>query len=186
MNPDRVGLTKIRANDNFSQMTFKNKILVALFIAVLVLLVYVVRRSLNTQQLKLNPTPTPSVEQKIEQKFNVAIPDNLEKAILRDVGGEEFGGIATRKYSKGKFNLTILASLPDPKALTFYEAWISKGKEGDKGYLVIPVGKLRVAKGGWLVDFNSTKNYTDLTAVLISLEEKVGNTPEKRILEGSF
>lgn len=179
-------MTKSRGGDNFSGMTSKSKILAGGAVALLLIAIYVLSGRLNSSQLKLNPTPTPTVEQKIEQKFNVAIPDNLEKAILKDTEGGESEGIATRKYLTGKFNLTVLAALPDPESQNFYEVWIAKGKVADKDYQVIPVGKLRIAKGGWLVDFNSTKNYSDFNSVIISLEKKIAKAPEKIILEGSF
>lgn len=167
-------------------MTSKSKILAGAAVGILLIIIYVLSGRFNTPQLKLNPSPSPTVEQKIEQKFNVAIPDNLEKAILKDVSGGESEGIATRKYLSGKFNLTVLAALPDPENPNFYEVWIAKGKVGDKDYQIIPVGKLRIAKGGWLVDFNSTKNYPDFNSVIVSLEKKITKIPEKIILEGSF
>jgi len=76
--------------------------------------------------------------------------------------------------------LTILAGLPDPKTGYFYQGWIVNGTT------YLSLGKLRVAKGGYLVDFRSTTNYSNIKNVVVTLEKVFNNTPETRILEGSF
>jgi hypothetical protein len=45
---------------------------------------------------------------------------------------------------------------------------------------------MKQAKGGWMIELQTKTNYSDYKKVVISLEEKADNTPEKRILEGSF
>jgi hypothetical protein len=129
----------------------------------------------NSRKVKTAlPTPTPSVEQKVTEKFGgLIIPFDVDKADLSDVSGGEGLGIVTRKFANGKFELTILADLPDPKAGTFYQAFLFKDSSP------ITLGALKVAKGGYMVDFTSSKDLSDYKKVVVALEGK-------NILEGSF
>ena len=51
---------------------------------------------------------------------------------------------------------------------------------------VIPTGKLLLEKGGYILEFQSTKDYSSYKKVVVSLEKRLGKSPEKNILEGSF
>jgi len=120
------------------------------------------------------PLPTPTVEQKVTNKFGgLTIPADVDKADLNDVSGDGGLGIATRKFANGKFELTVLADLPAPKGGATYKALLYKGSS------VISIGFLRVAKGGYLVDFTSQTNYSDYDKVVVT-------SGGKNILEGSF
>lgn len=129
---------------------------------------------------------TLSVEDQIEDKFKYDIPDDVEKAELRDVSGGDSSAIATKDYSENKFSSTLLADLPDPDDGYFYQAWISKGEEGSEGYQILSLGKLYVAKGGWMLDYSSIKDYSDFEKVVITREKVFDSTPEVKVLEGSF
>lgn len=132
------------------------------------------------------PLPTPSIEEKIERTFNLEIPDNLERADLRDVSGGTGSGIATRKYEGGRFTHAALADLSDPAVGYFYEGWLVRGKEGDANFAFISTGKMRVAKGGYLLEFNSSTDYSTYSGVVVTLERVDDKKPEAHILEGSF
>ncbi|KKQ24958.1 MAG: hypothetical protein US62_C0036G0019 [Candidatus Woesebacteria bacterium GW2011_GWA1_37_8] len=129
---------------------------------------------------------TLSVEDKIEDKFKYQIPDDVEKAELKDITGGDASAISTRKFENNKFTSTILADLPDPVPGSFYQGWLVKGEEGKDDYAILSLGKLTVAKGGWMLDYSSTSNKTDYSKVLITLEKKFDTTPETKVLEGSF
>jgi len=129
---------------------------------------------------------TLSVEDKIEDKFKYQIPDDVEKAELKDVAGGDASAISTRKFENNKFTSAVLADLPDPATGSFYQGWLVKGEEGKEGYAVVSLGRLQVAKGGWMVDFSTATNYSDYDKVLITLEKTFDKTPETKILEGSF
>lgn len=121
------------------------------------------------------PESTPSiqqVEQSIEDKFKFVVPDNIEKAQLKDITGGDGSGIATRTE--------ILVDLPDPEPGTFYQAWL----ENANGKL-LSLGKLNEAKGGWLIQYNGAA-YPTYNKVVISQEKVVDGTIEERVLEGSF
>ena len=155
-----------------------------IILAVVAGIIYFVRRP-KTTPIE-TPVATPSFEEQFENKFNTQIPDNLDKAELKDITRQGGSGLATRNYENGIFNLTVLADLPDLEPNDFYEVWLSRGTAGQNNYSLISIGSLQIAKGGFLLDFNENKNYSDYQNVIISLETKLNTSPEKIILEGSF
>jgi hypothetical protein len=136
-------------------------------------------RQRQTTQEELKVPQTLSVEDQIEEAFNFEIPEDVDKAELSDVSGGSATAIATRKYEDGKFTHAVLADLPDPE-VGHYEGWLVKEDE------LVSTGEFRVAKGGFLLEFESGTDYTDHKDVIVSLEETRDATPEKHILEGSF
>ena len=147
-----------------------------LVLVVLAGVVYWVRKPKVVPQVESQP----SVEQKIEDSFKLQIPEDVDKSELSDVSGGSSSGIATRKFENGKFSHSVLADLPDPESGKFYQGWLVKGDD------MVSTGRLNVAKGGYLLEFESVTDYSDHKGILVTLEEKSDNTPEKHILEGSF
>lgn len=131
------------------------------------------------------PTPTSSPQEKIEEVFNYTIPEDVEKVELKDLTNSGANGIATRKYENNKFEFVILADLEDPKE-GFYQGWLTKGKEGEVGFSYVKLGNLRLAKGGYILEFESPTDYTSYSQVLVTLEKVNDTKIEKRVLEGSF
>lgn len=127
-----------------------------------------------------------SVEDQIEDKFKYTLPDDVEKAELKDVTGGDASAVTTRKFENNKFTSTILADLPDPESGSFYQGWLIKGEEGTDDYRIASLGKLTVAKGGWMLDYSGATNYSEYDKVMITLEKKFDLTPETKVLEGSF
>lgn len=130
--------------------------------------------------------PTPVSEEKIEKSFNLTIPEDVDKVEMNDVSGGDASGVATRKYENGNFSHMVLADLSDPEAGTFYEGWLVKGKMGDEDFAYISTGRMVVAKGGYLLEYKSSTDYSDYTGVVITLEKVNDKKPETHILEGSF
>lgn len=132
----------------------------------LVILVILVTSVLLIKKARVNklqaiPSPTPSVEQRVSNKFGgLTIPDDIDKAELTDVSGGNAFGIATKGM--------VLADLPEPGDGNFYQVWEETG-----GRLTL-LGKMRIAKGGYLFEGKITGS-----KVIVTLGEK-------RILEGSF
>lgn len=142
--------------------------------------VLVLRNAKNKKASKV-PSPTPSIGEQITNKFGgIALPSNADKVDLTNVSGGLGIGEAARVYENGRFDLTVLADLPEPKAGYFYQAWIVK----DNVYLSL--GRLRIAKGGYLTDFVSGRDYSDYKKVVVTEERVFDSTPETYILEGSF
>ncbi|EKE05694.1 MAG: hypothetical protein ACD_19C00182G0022 [uncultured bacterium] len=123
---------------------------------------------------KVLPSPTPveiSYQEDFENKFKFDIPDNANTLELKDVSGGNGRGLATNKE--------ILADVENPQSGYFYQGWI---EDNDK---LTSLGKLIEAKGGWILKFPEISN-TNNKKIIISLENKLDNKIEKRILEGSF
>jgi hypothetical protein len=156
---------------------------VAIGLSVLVLLIaaaLIIRRVKNAK-IQSVPIPTPGFQQDLGEKFpGLTIPSNADKTSLTDVSGGTGAGETFRTYQDGKFALTIAADLPTPQAGYFYQGWIKK----DSDY--VSVGKLELAKGGYLLDFSSDTNYSDYNSVIVTSEKVNDKNPETHLLEGSF
>lgn len=135
---------------------------------------------------ELTVPQTLSTEDTLEQKFGLTLPEDVDRAELKDVTGGDASGIATRKFENGRFTHTVLADLPDPAQGSFYEGWLVRGKEGDENFAFISTGKMKLAKGGYLLEFESTTDYSAYNNVVITQEKVFDATPETHILEGSF
>jgi hypothetical protein len=145
-------------------MRFKN-ILVTLLI--LILLIAGVLFILKKARLKNTsvPSPTPSIEQKIESKFkNLIIPEDAERVELKNVSGTEGYGMATKSE--------ILADLPEPLVGQKYKVWLEKDGK------TVLLGNMTEAKGGWILNYNSS-NYPGYNKIIVTLNDA-------HILEGSF
>jgi hypothetical protein len=174
-------------------MNWKN-LLALSFIAIAV--------GIGTRQLKkvmpsppieiLTPTPTISlkevkgVKEELEIKINRSLAIDAQQAILRDVAGFNSQGIATRKFSDRKFELTILADLPQPDKNHTYQSWLVRGSPDSPEFNLISTGQLLPRKGGWVVDFIDNNNLISYAGVVVTMETIQDQTPEKHILEGSF
>jgi hypothetical protein len=157
-----------------------NKRDIVIGLVVLMLLVGIVfwlRRRTKQPTLKL---PSPSVEEKLEESFKIEIPEDVEKVVLNDIAGSNASGIATRKFENGRFVHAILADLPDLKKGSFYQGWLVKEEE------FVSTGRMRVAKGGYLLEFKSGTDYSDYKKVVVTREKLLDNTPEEHVLEGNF
>ena len=129
---------------------------------------------------------TLSSEQIFEEKFNIQIPEDADKAELKTVGDLDGSGIAIRKFEEGKFTHSVLVDLPDPEQGYFYEGWLAKGEEGEENYAIVSTGKLRLAKGGWMLDYTSAIDLSDHSKVIVSLEKTFDRNLESKVLEGDF
>jgi len=169
----------IRFSSGILRIMRKKDILTGLIVVLVIAgVIFAVRRAKTP---KLLVTPTPSTEESIENSFNLTIPEDVDKVDLKAVSDVEGMGIATKKFKDGKFSHTVLADLPDPSDNMFYEGWLSN-TSGDS----VSTGKMRLAKGGYILEFESAKDYSQYNKVTVTLEKTFDKVPEKRILEGSF
>lgn len=166
-------------------MRTRDIIIGAIVLIVLISGVLIIRRARNRSAVL--PTSTPTIAERVQKSFNgLIIPSDRENVDLNDVTGGEGIGVASRKYSGGTFSLTIMADLPEPKSRYFYQGWIIRGNLGDNDFSYVSVGSLRLAKGGFIADFSSAKDYSDFKKVVVTLEKVNDATPEGNVLEGSF
>lgn len=164
-------------------MQRRDLIIGATVLIVIAIIVFFIQR--RRQEVITTPTPLPTTsveqtEQNIEDKFKVDIPQNVDKADLKDIKGTGFSGIATREFKNGVFDMTILADLPDPDSGRFYQVWVRKNNETKL------LGTMRVAKGGFLLDISSREDLTSFNEVVVSEESKSDNQIENTVLQGSF
>lgn len=123
---------------------------------------------------------TQDLEKGFEAGMGIEVPEGIEKTTLTDVSGAAGTGMATRKFEKGVFEHTAMASLPEPGVGKYYEGWLVR--DGD----FFSTGKMKEIKGGWYLELSVDKDYSDYNQVVVTLEEKDDSQPEKHILEGSF
>lgn len=158
----------------------KRDIVIGLVVLALLTGVIYWRQRIKKPEEEIKIPQTLSTEDKIEEKFRVQIPEGVDKAELKDITGGTSSGIATRKFEAGTFELGILADLPMPEVDKFYQGWARKDDE------FLSLGKLIIAKGGYILDFKSSADYSDYNKVIVSLEKSLSEKPDKTILEGSF
>lgn len=151
----------------------RKEIFVGIFVILVILgIVFGVKKAKETKVKPLN-IPTPSVTQELENRFNLSISDNVEKINLQAASGFEGVGIATRKFANGIFSHMVIADLTELTSGS-YQAWLIKDENTE-----ISTGTLKLAKGGYLVEFTSKTDYSDYKKVEVRLGESI-------ILSGSF
>jgi len=129
---------------------------------------------------------TLSVEDQLEEQFKFDIPEDVDKTELKDVAGVGASAIATRDYKDGKYTHAALVDIADPALGSFYQGWIAKGEEGSDDFSLVSTGQLKLVKGGWMIEFESSTDYSDHDKILITQEKTFDSTPEDKLLEGSF
>lgn len=157
------------------------------FIILVVLLggAYLLRRPSTPTQAPSVSNEIEEVERDIFEKFNVDIPEDVEKTVLSDVTGGNSSAVATKQDTDGQFIYTILADLPDLQSRNFY-GWFVPLEDGKLDYERALVGGMRQAKGGWLLELESSKDVGSDARVIVSTAKTANNTPEDVVLEGSF
>ena len=135
-------------------------VLVAIIAGVLIL-----NKKIKVNKLPV-PSATPSIQQKIESKFQgLKVPSGEASIELKDVSGKGGMGVATKSE--------IMADLPDLGEGQLYQGWL----ENSSGKTVL-LGNLKMAKGGWILDYSSSK-YPGYNKIIVT-------QGTAHILEGSF
>src|SRR3989344_9033975 len=151
----------------------------------LVGVIYYRQKTRPSEEMRV-PETLSSTEEVLEEKFNVNIPDDVDKAELKDISGGSSTGIATRDFENNTFTHSVLADLPDPQDGKFYAGWLVRADVGSENFSQVSTGRMILAKGGWMLNFESKIDYSDHGKVVITEEERSDATPEKYILEGTF
>lgn len=151
----------------------RKEIFIGLFVILVIIgIVFGIKKAKEAKVKPLN-IPIPTVTQELESKFKLTIPDDVEKINLQATFGFEGASVATRKFASGVFSQMIIADLPAPESGN-YQAWLIKDDNTK-----ISTGTLRLAKGGYLLEFTSNTDYSDYKKVEVKLGENV-------VLLGSF
>ncbi|MEK7061385.1 MAG: anti-sigma factor [Patescibacteria group bacterium] len=151
----------------------RKEIFVGLFVILVIIGIIFGVKKAKDAKVKPLVIPTPVETQQLENKFNVTIPSDVEKINLQAAFGFEGMGIATRKFANGTFSHIVIADLPQP-ASGSYKAWLIKDDTTK-----ISTGVLRLAKGGYLLEFTSNTDYSNFKKVEVKLGERI-------VLSGSF
>lgn len=103
-----------------------------------------------------------------------------QRAILVDV---KYGGkaraVVTRSYGGGLYILSVTATLPDPKNVS-YQVWVVGGGE------VIPIDYMSGSGTTWSLDLRSSDQYSNYDGIWITLERSKDEIAEEHVMEGSF
>lgn len=124
------------------------------------------------EQVELPVPDTLSVEDILQDRFDIQIPEDAERAELTDRTDGDASAIAIRSFEQGMFEFTILADLPDPETGS-YTVRVTRDDD------VLGLGTLSLAKGGYMLNYQSQSDLTQYNLVQVLLGSEV-------VLEGSF
>lgn len=117
-------------------------ILVGFIILVVAISAVILIKRNSANKIKPLVINTPSTESKIKNTFkNISFSDDENKIELKDVNGGESFGVVTKTE--------ILANLPQLNDNQIYTVVLIKGED------LIKLGKMKEAKGGFILEFNS-------------------------------
>jgi hypothetical protein len=159
-------------------MKRKDIVILIVLLVVFVGVFYLRQKARSSEQIRVPESLF--TEKQFEDKFKIQIPDDVDKVELFDLSGGNSSGIATKSFKDGKFEASVLADLPEPSAGEFYQAWLAGDGEN------VSLGKMKSAKGGWMVEFESKKDYSSLNTFMVTSEKKFDLTPETKVLEGNL
>lgn len=138
-------------------------ILIVLIVAVVAFFIIFPKSGKKTP--KIISTPTPSVEEQLQDKFKgLPIPGDTERIELKNVSGTEAMGMAGKNE--------IVADLPELSPGESYQVLLENGTK------TVLLGVMRQVKGGWILEYDLSR-YPDYKEISI-----VRGT--ERILEGTF
>lgn len=127
--------------------------------------------------------------EQIEEQVNryleergIELPEGGRRANLKDVAEGLGTGVATVVESDEteERTYTVIAGLPD-LSVGWYVVW-ARNAEGD----LVNLGRMRQAKGGYLLDTTSAQDLSGYEEVVISKEDSVSDEPSEIVLEGEF
>jgi hypothetical protein len=126
---------------------------------------FIISPKLSKKTPKIISTPTPSVEEQLQDKFKgLSIPDDTERIELKNVSGTEAMGMAGKNE--------IVADLPELSPSEEYRVLLGNGTK------TVLLGVMKQAKGGWILEYDLSRypDYKEISIVKGS----------SRILEGTF
>ncbi len=119
-------------------------------------------------------TPTPSPSSSLNPTDQVAN--------LKAEPGITGSGEASRSASPGRFVVTVTAELPDPGEGKFYEVWLVRPEPAAQ----FSIGQLKKSGERWVLTLDQTRDATDYSNVMVTLETVEDKQPETKVLTGSF
>ena len=141
------------------------------------------QRYQRNKELQNLVSSSPSPIEALKDQFKYEIPQNAETVELKDITGGGSSAIFVKEKSADKFNYTVLSDMPDLTGGSVDSAWRFKTIDTDE---YTKLGNLTVAKGGYLLDIQSSNSYQEYKFVVISKETKNDSIIEEKILEGEI
>ncbi|MBI3283012.1 hypothetical protein HYZ70_02950 [Candidatus Curtissbacteria bacterium] len=103
-----------------------------------------------------------------------------QRAVLADVKYDgEARATAVRSFGGGTYILTVDATLPDPKNVS-YQVWVTGGGE------VVPIDYMRGEGTRWSLSVRTGDEFSLYDGIWITLERTKDEIPEEHVMEGSF
>ncbi len=114
------------------------------------------------------------VEQRVNhllEQANISLPENSERINLRALEGVEATGVVSLSKDENETRVAVIASLPENESEN-YVVWMV----GD-GVDALKLGRLRLAKGGYLLDQSVSEDLRQYERVLIGKESDLPDSP---------
>lgn len=123
-------------------------------------------------------TPVALQDSQVTTEGGVAL--TTQTALMRDVkyGGEATARVA-RSFGGGIYILTVDATLPDPKNVS-YQVWLVGDGE------VVPIDYMRGSGTSWSLTLRDSDRYSQYDGVWITLERGRDDEVEEHVMEGTF
>lgn len=119
--------------------------------------------------------------EEVAERLNIEVPEGAEREAFRATGETQGAGLVSRIERDGQLAYSFAVDLPDPQTGEFYEAYaVGEGEEREF------LGRLRQAKGGWLLETSISAEISGLNRVIITRETQDDQTPEEVVLETQF
>lgn len=130
------------------------------------------------------PVPTSRIETDLEEQFQRELPEGAERVELENEDGR---AVVTREVDEeGPDMLTVLADLPEATGGSYYEVWLRQGEEDDDEFVQTSAGRLTVAKGGFVLDYQTNADLSTYDSVVVSKETVADSVPDEVVFEESF
>lgn len=156
-------------------LTLRNFLILLITALILGGIIYYLTNREQEEVLVVPEPQTLSSEDELEKSLRFQIPEDAEKTELRNLRGDASKAIATRRVVNEVLEISILADLDEGS----YQAYLVKGEQGSEDYSEIPAGELRLAKGGYLLEFESSEDLSAYDKIIVKDGDNV-------VFEGSF
>ena len=130
------------------------------------------------------PQETTTPEEEFEERFQTQIPVGAVKSELKDITGGEGRALVVKETVGNITKISILADLPELGGGEVYQAWLVDTQDGKE--TLISLGRLTLAKGGFVIEVEKTSLPEGANKIVVSKETKFDQTIETRVLEGTF
>lgn len=160
-------------------MERRNTVFGFIVLGVVALVIFFLFKNQKSDVAQITSLPSPSSEEKLENRFNLEIPDEVDKAELVS-SSTDTSGVATRNYEAGLFSVTLLTDLPDSEQP--YQAWLINDSNNE----FVWMGELSIAKGGYILNFDISRDLNSYKKVTVTSGKSASPIGQTTVLQGVF